>query len=139
MLVFTMYELRARVRQALAEGAKAYVTKRDSAQALDEAIAAVRTGGTYLSPRAKVALEELPGEESMKTLSDQEREVFELLGQARSTAEIAERLRIGVRTVETYYRRMVEKLGLPNVRALRHEAVERRVSSVEDRPVERKG
>lgn len=56
VVVYSMHEDPAVVRRALAAGAAGYVTKRETAQSLTEAIRTVAAGGSYISPRAAAAL-----------------------------------------------------------------------------------
>jgi DNA-binding NarL/FixJ family response regulator len=56
VIVYSMHEEPAIVSRALAAGAKGYVTKRETAQSLAEAIRTVAAGGSYISPRAAAAI-----------------------------------------------------------------------------------
>jgi DNA-binding NarL/FixJ family response regulator len=58
-----------------------------------------------------------------ESLSDRELEVFELLGQGRGTRQIAEILRVSVKTVQAYCARIKDKLGLASATELLREAV----------------
>jgi DNA-binding CsgD family transcriptional regulator len=54
----------------------------------------------------------------MSRLSDRELQVFQLVGEGRSTREIAEHLDLSIKTVETHYKRIKRKLGLNNATEL---------------------
>src|SRR5262249_40979809 len=115
----TVHEDRGYLRQLLQAGASGYVLKRAAAEELVHAIRAVAAGKVYLDPglagqvvgsfvRKPGAKEALPGAE----LSEREEEVVRLIAQGYSNKEIAARLSLSVKTIETYKARSLEKLGL---------------------------
>jgi DNA-binding NarL/FixJ family response regulator len=61
---------------------------------------------------------------SIEELSDRELQVFRLIGQGHGTRQIAEELHLSVKTVESYYAHIKEKLSLRNVRELVQHAVQ---------------
>ena len=127
VIVLSMYAEREYVRRALKAGASGYVVKRSAAKEVVEAVRAVFGGGRYLSPRvADVALEGRAGEDdSLARLSAREREVLQLIAEGRTGAEIAERLELSQKTVETYRARLIEKLGIRDVPGLVRFAIQR--------------
>lgn len=127
VLVYSMHEDATRVRRALEAGARAYVTKRESPELVLTAASECLAGRAYVSPRAAQGLAHVPGSAAaVEPLSQQELKVYELLGEGFSVAEIAQRLAVGRRTVETYFVRIQTKLGLQGMRELRRHAVARR-------------
>ncbi len=126
-LVYSMHEDQWHVEGAFAAGALGYVTKRELSQVLVDAIHHVAAGRRFVSPNAAIALTEhitTPTEQHADLrLSNQEQQVYQLLGQGEGTHEIADIMGISVRTVESYYARMQAKLGLPGMRALRRHAI----------------
>lgn len=120
VVVYSMHEDAAIVRRALAAGAKGYITKREAAQALVPAIRAVLDGGEYVSPRAAAELAQHRGDPD---LSRQQEQLYDLLGQGCDTHEIAARLHVSPRTVETYCTRLMDKLGLAGMKELRQHAI----------------
>lgn len=120
VLVYSMHEGSNVVRRALEAGAAGYVTKRDAAQALLDAVRTVLGGGRYLSARAETALREL---NPLDLLSGQQQQVYRLLGRGLSNDDIAKQLDIGVRTLESYCVRIQDKLGLPGIKELRRQAI----------------
>jgi DNA-binding NarL/FixJ family response regulator len=116
VIVLSMYAQREYVRRALKAGAAGYVVKRSAAKEVVEAIRAVHAGQRYLSPRvADVVLEDYSDDKQddpLARLSAREREVLQLLAEGRTGAEIAQRLSLSQKTVETYRARLVEKLGI---------------------------
>ena len=123
VLVYTMHEDPGIVRRALAAGAMGYVTKREAAQSLAEAIRAVMEGRNYVSPRVAAGLAQAPANAD---LSPQQQELYDLLGQGCDPGEIAARLRVSPRTVETYCTRLMGKLGVNGMKELRRRAIAER-------------
>ena len=135
VIVLSMYAQREYVRRALKAGAAGYVVKRSAAKEVVEAIRAVHAGQRYLSPRvADVVLEDYSDEKQddpLARLSAREREVLQLLAEGRTGAEIAARLALSQKTVETYRARLVEKLGIRDVAGLVKFAIQRGLVSLD--------
>lgn len=100
----------------LEAGASAYVLKVAAAEELVAAIHKVAAGGTYLdSTIAGEVVNKFVRRRSTAadvTLSDRETEVLQLIARGHSNKEIADRMDISVKTVETYRQRLMEKLDL---------------------------
>jgi DNA-binding NarL/FixJ family response regulator len=130
-----MYAQREYVRRALKAGAAGYVVKRSAAKEVVEAIRAVHAGQRYLSPRvADVVLEDYTDDKQddlLSRLSAREREVLQLLAEGRTGAQIAERLSLSQKTVETYRARLVEKLGIRDLAGLVRFAIQRGLVSLD--------
>lgn len=126
-LVYSMYEDGRHVEGAFAAGALGYVTKREIRGVLVQAIREVAAGRRFVSPRAAVALAsriaDAQPNDGYVDLSNKEREVYRLLGEGRGTREIAAGMAISARTVESYYARILVKLGLDGMRELRRNAI----------------
>ena len=120
VLVYSMHEGSTVIRRALEAGAGGYVTKREAAESLAAAIRAVLAGIRYLSPRAEAALRESP---PLDGLSGQQQQIYRLLGQGASNEAIARQLGIGVRTLESYCVRIMDKLGVQGIKDLRRRAI----------------
>jgi DNA-binding NarL/FixJ family response regulator len=119
VLALTVHEDKSYLRQLLGAGAAGYVLKRAAAEELIRAIRTVASGGVYLDPvlAAKVVdgfVRKPPGRgaDAVAELSDREAEVVRLVAAGHSNKEIAGRLDLSVKTVETYKARSLEKLGL---------------------------
>lgn len=117
LLALTVHEDRAYVQPLLQAGARGYLLKRSAAEDLLRAIRAVAAGGIYLDPA--VADKALPGPDPNgaaasdgEVLSQRELDVLRLTAQGFANKEIAARLEVSVKTVETYKARGAEKLGL---------------------------
>jgi two-component system response regulator NreC len=135
VIVLSMYSQREYVRRALKAGAAGYVVKRSAAKEVVEAIRAVHAGQRYLSPRiADVVIEDYTDEkhdDRLARLSAREREVLQLLAEGRTGAQIAERLSLSQKTVETYRARLVEKLGIRDLAGLVRFAIQKGLVSLE--------
>ncbi len=121
LLALTVHEDRAYVQPLLHAGVRGYLLKRSAAEDLVRAIRAVAAGGVYLDPAvADRALSNgvrgsragsIPSEGS-EALSQRETDVLRLTAQGYSNKEVATRLEVSVKTIETYKARAAEKLGL---------------------------
>ena len=111
------------------------MVKRSAAKEVVEAIRAVHAGQRYLSPRvADVVLEDYTDDKQddlLSRLSAREREVLQLLAEGRTGAQIAERLSLSQKTVETYRARLVEKLGIRDLAGLVRFAIQRGLVSLD--------
>ncbi|MBU1106162.1 MAG: response regulator transcription factor [Candidatus Riflebacteria bacterium] len=128
MIVYSMHDSSLFVENALKIGVNAYVTKADPVETLVDAIFVVLEGKQYLGPTLIKSLEERitqqgGSELSLKQLSEREMEVLTLLARGFGPGEIAQQLSVSSRTVETYFSRLREKLGLNNNRELIREAI----------------
>jgi DNA-binding NarL/FixJ family response regulator len=130
VLVLSMHEESHYAERALRAGAAGYIIKRETTRKIITAIRQVLAGQVYLSGEIATALAtqyvagKIRAEHSpIEQLSDRELEVFELLGQGRGTRQIAEVLRVSVKTVQAYCARIKEKLNLGSATELLREAV----------------
>jgi DNA-binding NarL/FixJ family response regulator len=121
ILILTVHEERAYLRELLEAGASGYILKRSASEELIKAIHSVFKGGIYVDPFIAGKLlprdkKETVGQEQEvdEILSQREGEVARLISQGYSNKEIASQLEISVKTVETYKYRVMEKLGLRN-------------------------
>jgi DNA-binding NarL/FixJ family response regulator len=118
VLALTVHEDKGYLHQLLEAGAVGYVLKRAAAEELIRAIRTVAAGGVYLDPTlaGKVVggFVRKPGKHSAagESLSERETEVVRMLARGHSNKEIAAKLSLSVKTVETYKARSLEKLGL---------------------------
>lgn len=130
VLVLSMHEESHYAERALRAGASGYIIKRETTRKIITAIRQVLAGQIYLSNEIATALaaQYVTGKSHaenspIEQLSDRELEVFELLGQGRGTRQIAETLRVSVKTVQAYCGRIKEKLNLGSATELLREAV----------------
>jgi len=130
MLVWSMHSESLYAERALRAGALGYINKDQATDKIIEAIRRVLDGKVYLSEamaekmlhRAVGGSREEVAQSPLDVLADRELEVFRLIGQAVKTAEIAERLHLSMKTVETYRDRIRQKLDLSNGTELAHYA-----------------
>jgi DNA-binding NarL/FixJ family response regulator len=134
VIVLSMYAEREYVRRALKAGAMGYVVKRSAAKELVDAIRAVHAGQRYLSPRVADVVIEAGADDKddlLAKLSMREREVLQLLAEGNTGAEIARRLSLSQKTVETYRARLVEKLGIRDLPGLVRFAIQRGIVTLD--------
>ena len=120
VLILTMHDDPAYLAAALSAGAAGYVVKKVADSELVQAIRAVHAGRTFVDLTQTTP----PTSQRPKDLSQREREVLRLLAQGHSNQQIADRIRVSVKTVETYRTRLSEKLGLKGRAELYRFAVE---------------
>lgn len=130
LLVCSLHDELLYAERALKAGAMGYVNKGEATGTIVKAIRQVLDKRVYLSERMseRVAHRLLgrgrrPDEPGVASFSERELEVFQLIGQGRTTTEIATELSLGIKTVETHRRRLKEKLGITNTAQLARHAV----------------
>lgn len=112
VLVLTMHDDPAYLRSALAAGASGYIVKKAADTELLGGIRTVHRGRTFVDLTIAGDLAEpLPGK-TRSLLSQRETEVLRLLVQGHTNQQIADRIHVSVKTVETYRARLAQKLGL---------------------------
>jgi DNA-binding NarL/FixJ family response regulator len=131
VLVLSMYEEELYAERALRAGARGYIMKQEAAPSLIRAIRRVRAGRIYLSDKMseRVLHKVFNGgpaaaRSPLEMLSDRELEVFRLIGQGVGTRQIAERLHLSVKTIESYRARLKEKLHSKSANELMIHAVQ---------------
>ena len=137
VLVLSMYSDEAYVTRALQAGATGYMLKDSAGKDLLKGIASVAAGQAYFSPAiARLMLDDyvrrVAGSgivDRYETLSSREREIFQLIAEARTNKEVAELLEISPATVETHRARILQKLDIHNTAELVLYAVRRGVIS----------
>ena len=120
LLVLTLHEDRAYLNQALEAGVRGYVLKRSAVENLVQAIRAVMVGGLYIDPaivgrvfESKQVSKRLAARKGVApALTDREADVLKMAALGFTNKEIASRLDVGVKSIETYKARGLEKLGL---------------------------
>jgi DNA-binding NarL/FixJ family response regulator len=117
ILVISMHEESLYAERVLRAGARGYITKEEGGERLMRAIRHVLSGAIYVSDKMSARILEIfsggPGKQSrsvVEELSDREFEVFELLGAGLSTQQIAERLRLSMKTVDAHRAKLKSKL-----------------------------
>jgi DNA-binding NarL/FixJ family response regulator len=130
LIVLSMHDEALYAERALRAGARGYVMKRESTKSVLASIRRVLEGGVYVSERvvnsmARRFSSSPKGVESspVERLSDRELEIFRLLGQGRTTAQIADDLHLSLKTVQAYCARAKEKFGVSSLGELLRAAI----------------
>jgi len=126
-MVLTMHEEREYILKALRNGAHGYVLKNTERAELERAIHAVYNGQKYFSPVVTTILAESVGKKEDHThpeITPREKEVLELVAGGRSTKQIADKLKISIRTVESHRINMLKKFDVSNTAELIKRAIE---------------
>lgn len=130
ILVVSMHEESFYAERVVRAGARGYIMKHESGQRLMEAIRRVLSGGIYVSEAISARiLERMAGQAAtasrnpIEALSDREFEVFQLVGEGKTTREIAELLHLSAKTVEVHRLNIKQKLALKHASDLIRSAV----------------
>ena len=130
ILVISMHDEVVHAERALRAGARGYIMKEAGGENLLTAIRQVLRGEVYVSPRMSARfLENMSGARPrgstspIEKLTDREFEIFQLIGQGKSTREIAAQLHLSTKTVDVHRSHIKEKLDLKDVTALIRHAV----------------
>jgi DNA-binding NarL/FixJ family response regulator len=133
ILAYSMHDESIYAERALRAGAKGYVMKQAPPEALLSAIRQILKGKIYLSEQMSdrllgklvgAGVSAVATASPIDKLSDRELEVLQLLGKGLGTAQIAEKLCLSVKTVETYREHLKQKLNLANGQELLRYAIE---------------
>jgi DNA-binding NarL/FixJ family response regulator len=139
VVVLSIHETKPYVYRALKAGAKGYLIKETAGQEVVAAVRAVYRGERYLSQRVadllidpsfpylEASIEVSP----LEALSPREREVLQLVAEGKTSQEIAERLFISSKTVDTYRSRLMRKIGVKDMAGLVKFAIQHGVISLE--------
>jgi len=131
VLTLSMHDEAVYGERALRAGARGYIMKQEATEKVVTAIRRVLAGEVYVSDdMAAKMVSKLVGGGSRKTgsplecLSDRELEVFRLIGEGYSTREMAEKLHLSIKTIETYRAHIKDKLGLEDANELLRNAIQ---------------
>ncbi len=130
LVVLSMHDEALYAERALRAGARGYVMKRETSKSVLTCIRRVLQGGVYVSERVVNSMArrfsaspKTPQASPVDRLSDRELEIFRLLGQGRTTSEIAEDLHLSLKTVQAYCARAKEKFGVSSLGELLRAAI----------------
>ena len=125
ILVLSMHSESLYAERALRAGARGYIMKHEPAEKIMSAIRCVLSGKIHLSEEMS---EQIIGgfiggghpdsDSLIGNLSDRELEVFNMVGKGLTPKEIADKLYLSVKTIETYYSRLKQKLNLKSAAVL---------------------
>ncbi len=147
VLILSMHDESIYAERALRARANGYIMKQEATEKVLVAVRRILGGDIYLSDRManKVLHQYISGasvdvSSQLSTLSDRELEVFRLIGEGRSTRQIAEKLHLSMKTVETYQAHIKEQAVTaqrPRAGATRHSGENRRKNRLITRPAHR--
>ena len=129
VIVISMHDEALYAERALHAGARGYVMKRETTKNVLTAIRRVLEGDVYVSDRVvnsmakRMSSRKTAAAEPVERLSDRELEIFRLLGQGRTPSQIAEDLRLSLKTVQAYCARAKEKFGVSSLTELLRAAI----------------
>lgn len=132
ILVLSMHDERFYAERALKAGAKGYIMKEEAEAQVINAIKTVNNGDIYLSENEKNRLQELSeGKhdgsdrfDTINTLSDRQLQIFTLVGKGLGTVEIAKKLNLSIKTIDTHKENIKAKLHCASSAELRQMAIE---------------
>ena len=128
VLIYSMHEDGDTIQKARGAGALGYVSKREPEELLLVAVTELLAGRAYLSPRITQGLADslsvTPQVKTEALLSEREQQLLAMLGQGDGHQDMAAAFGISVRTVETYFNRIIIKLGLEGMKGLRRFAIQ---------------
>ena len=133
VLVLSMHDERYYAERALKAGAKGYIMKAEAETSVINAIRTVVDGKIYLSDKEKARIEDFnSGKEmevedtlsSVSNLSDRQLQIFSLIGKGLGTVEIASKLNLSIKTIDTHKENIKVKLHCASSGELRQMAIE---------------
>ncbi len=131
VLIFTMHETEQMIREVLAAGARGYVLKTDAGRQLTSAVEALSHHKPFFTARVSQSLldaflksnSKFDEGSAFRTLTEREREIVQMLAEGKSNKEIASKLSISVKTVETHRATVMRKLDINSIVELVHYAI----------------
>ena len=132
ILVLSMHDERFYAERALKAGAKGYIMKAEAETQVINAIKTVTNGEIYLSDEEKIRIKELSRGSSetgnkfdtITTLSDRQLQIFTLIGKGLGTVELASKLNLSIKTIDTHKENIKAKLHCASSAELRQMAIE---------------
>ncbi len=139
VVVLSIHDTKPYVFRALKAGARGYLIKETAGLEVVDAVRAVHRGERYLSQRIADLLTEpsfrkldsLMEDGPLEALSPREREILQLVAEGKTSQEIAERLSISSKTVDTYRSRLMQKIRVDDLAGLVKFAIQHGVISLE--------
>jgi DNA-binding NarL/FixJ family response regulator len=132
IIMLSLHDTRAMVEEALAAGARGFLTKETATRNVVDAVGEVHAGRYYLSPAIAHYVVEagLPGKKRSRkreaapvALTGQERKVLQLIAEGHSTKEVAAMLGVSVNTIHTHRSQLMAKLDMHKQTDLVHYAI----------------
>ena len=138
VLALSMHSDSRFVKQMLEAGALGYLLKDDAFEEIVTALRSLVVGRMYVSPQASggilqdLAQGQLANDGSETPLTAREKETLQLIAEGHSTAEIAERLFVSVKTIETHRKKIMDKLDMHSIAELTKYAIRQGITSLGD-------
>jgi DNA-binding NarL/FixJ family response regulator len=130
ILVLSMHDEQVWAERAIRAGARGYIMKKEASDNVISALRNIRAGKIHVSASIMDRLLDRlqmqpdgPATPTVDMLTDRELQVFRLIGAGLSTREIAEQMKLGIKTIGTYRDRIKQKLGLRSAAELIRRAV----------------
>ena len=122
VVILSMHSTPDHIFHAMEAGARGYILKENAGRAIIDAVRAVHAGRRYLCEKATDVLAEhvarRSGPNPVDDLSQREREILQFVAEGCSSAEIAGKLSLSPKTVDTYRSRLMAKLGIHDIAGL---------------------
>lgn len=138
VLALSMHSEQRYVTEALKAGVSGYVLKDEAFAQLEKALKTVLQGGVYLSPSVQAVvvgqvLGTAPSAQGIETrrITAREREVLQMLAEGLTAKQIASRLHLSVKTVETHRRQLMDKTGANSVADLVRYAIREGITTLD--------
>jgi two-component system nitrate/nitrite response regulator NarL len=126
VLGFTMFDQQDAIKQMLDAGASGYLLKNSPLEEVLKAVRSVYNGDTYFDANIKVEDDNNTNKKAKGKLTKRQIEILALVGQGKTSREIADELFIGVHTVDTHRKNMIRILGLHGKGELMRYALEKK-------------
>jgi len=135
VIILSMHPNEEYVRRALLVGAAGYVLKDAEKAELELALKSVTRGGSYLSPAVSRSVindyTERAGRNSLERLTTRQREILQLIAEGDSTKDIARRLGLSIKTIETHRAQLMARLDIHDIAGLVRYAIRAGIASSE--------
>ncbi len=130
ILVLSMHDEQVWAERAIRAGARGFIMKKEASENVISALRNIRSGKIHVGAKIMEKLldrlqlkADTPASRTVDLLTDRELEVFRLLGAGLSTREIADQMKLGIKTIGTYRDRVKQKLGIKTAAELIRRAV----------------
>ena len=132
VVILSMYEEEEFVWRALRLGATGYIAKSSAVAELEAALRAVGSGEVYITPALRTSANEEQAKKRGETdpqrrLTPRQREILQLIAEGMTSREIAEELKIHIKTVESHRMHLMKRLGIHDVAGLVRYAIRHKV------------
>ena len=132
VVILSMYEEEEFVWRALRLGAAGYIAKSGAVTELEAAFRAVAAGEVYISPALRTTANEEQAKKRGETdpqrrLTPRQREILQLIAEGMTSREIAEELKVHIKTVESHRMHLMKRLGIHDVAGLVRYAIRHKV------------